>query len=122
MVTSGVEKQNNIRTIFQKIFERIPVVENMAIAASAGISSNALVFSSMAAGHRKPNIISFTFDDFESTDFIYAKRMAKYYNLPFKPVYLPSDQNAITNTVSLLINKYKLKKKARIECLSLIHI
>ena len=62
---SGVEKQNNIRTIFQKIFERIPVVENMAIAASAGISSNALVFSSMAAGHRKPNIISFTFDDFE---------------------------------------------------------
>ena len=55
---SGVEKQNNIRTIFQKIFERIPVVENMAIAASAGISSNALVFSSMAAGHRKPNIIS----------------------------------------------------------------
>ena len=116
MVTSGVEKQNNIRTIFQKIFERIPVVENMAIAASAGISSNALVFSSMAAGHKNPNIISFTFDDFESTDFIYAKRMAKYYNLPFKPVYLPSDQNSIINTVTTLINKYKLKKKARIEC------
>ena len=70
---SGVEKQNNIRTIFQKIFKDIP--ENMAIAASAGISSNALVFSSMAAGHRKPNIISFTFDDFESTDFMYATKL-----------------------------------------------
>ena len=58
---SGVEKQNNIRSILQKIFKNIP--ENMAIATSGGIDSASLVLSSMAAGHKKPNIVSFTFDD-----------------------------------------------------------
>ena len=107
MVTSGVAKQNNIRDIFEHFLQDLP--QGFVVATSGGISSAALLASAVAV-NKRPRVISFTFDDFESTDFIYAKRMARYYNLPFKPVYLPSDQNAITNTVSLLINKYKLKK------------
>ena len=112
---SGVEKQNNIRSILQKIFEDIP--ENMAIATSGGIDSAALMFSSMAAGHKKPNIISFTFDDFESHDYKSAKKLAKYYNLKFLPVILPSDQNKIVETVHYLIKEIKCKKKSAIECM-----
>ena len=112
---SGVEKQNNIRIILQKIFEDIP--ENMAIATSGGIDSAALMFSSMAAGHKKPNIVSFTFDDFESHDFKSAKKLAKYYNLKFLPVILPSDQNEIVETVHYLIKEIKCKKKSAIECM-----
>jgi len=112
---SGVEKQNNIRIILQKIFKDIP--ENMAIATSGGIDSAALMFSSMAAGHKKPNIVSFTFDDFESHDFKSAKKLAKYYNLKFLPVILPSDQNEIVKTVHYLIKEIKCKKKSAIECM-----
>ena len=112
---SGVEKQNNIRSILQKIFKNIP--ENMAIATSGGIDSASLVISSMAAGHKKPNIVSFTFDDFESHDFKSARKLAKYYNLKFLPVLLPSDQNEIVETVHYLIKEIKCKKKSAIECM-----
>jgi len=110
---SGVEKQNNIRKVFKNLFKIYP--ESFAIATSGGISSAALLVSAISC-KKKPIVLSFTFDDFESTDFIYAKAMADHFNVSFYPVFLPSDKNKINNAVSTLIHKFKLKKKARIEC------
>ena len=113
MVTSGVAKQNNIRTIFENLLQHIP--EGFAVATSGGISSAALLASAVAV-NKKPIVVSFTFDDFYSTDWKYAKAMSNYFELPFHSVVLPSDKNSIINSVSTLIHRYKLKKKARIEC------
>ena len=113
MVTSGVEKQNKLRDIFEHFLQNLP--DGFAVATSGGISSAALLASAVAV-NKKPRVISFTFDDFESTDFTFAKAMAHHFNVAFHPVFLPSDKNKINDTVSTLIHKYKLKKKARIEC------
>ena len=110
---SGVAKQNNIRTIFENLLQHLP--EGFAVATSGGISSAALLASAVAV-NKKPKVVSFSFFDSHSKDYTYAKAMAQYFKLPFYSVYLPIDQNEINNTVSILINKYKLKKKARIEC------
>ena len=113
MVTSGVAKQNNIRTIFENLLQHLP--EGFAVATSGGISSAALLASAVAV-NKKPIVVSFTFDDFYSTDWKYAKAMSNYFELPFHSVVLPSNKNSIINSVSTLIHRYKLKKKARIEC------
>jgi len=110
---SGVAKQNNIRTIFENLLQDLP--QGFVVATSGGISSAALLASAVAV-NKRPRVISFTFDDFESTDFKYAKALAKHFNISFFPVRLPSDKNKINNSVSTLIHKYKLRKKARIEC------
>ena len=113
MVTSGVEKQNNIRDIFEHFLQNLP--DGFVVATSSGISSAALLASAVAV-NKRPRVISFTFDDFESTDFKYAKALAFHFNVSFFPVFLPSDKNKINNSVFTLIHKYKLRKKARIEC------
>ena len=109
---SGVVKPNNIRTVLHEILR--PITSKIAVATSGGIDSASLVVSSMAAGHKKPNIVSFTFDDFESHDYKSAKKLAKYYNLKFLPVILPSDQNKIVETVHYLIKEIKCNKKSAI--------
>ena len=110
---SGVEKQNNIRTIFEDLLQHLP--EDFAVATSGGISSAALLASAVAV-NKKPRVVSFTFEDWHSKDFIYAKDMAHHFNVAFIPVFLPSAENRIIDLVSTLIHRYKLKKKARIEC------
>jgi len=110
---SGVVKPNNIRNIFENSYKDLP--DRFAVATSSGISSAALLASAVTA-NKKPIVLSFTFDDFFSTDFIYAKNMAKHFNLSFHPVFLPSNEDKIIATVFTLIHKYKLRKKARIEC------
>ena len=113
MVTSGVEKQNNIRDIFEHFLQNLP--EGFAVATSGGISSAALLASAVAV-NKKPVALSFTFHDFYSTDWLLARAMASHFKVPFYDVSLPSDKNKINKSVSTLIHKYKLKKKARIEC------
>ena len=113
MVTSGVAKQNNLRDIFEHFLQSLP--DGFAVATSGGISSAALLASAVAV-NKKPKVVSFTFNDFFSKDFIHAEAMAHYFKVPFHAVFLPSDKNKIINSVSTLIHTYKLKKKARIEC------
>ena len=105
---SGVAKQNNIRTIFENLLQHLP--EGFAVATSGGISSAALLASAVAV-NKKPKVVSFTFNDFFSKDFIHAEAMAHYFKVPFHAVFLPSDKNKIINSVSTLIHTYKLKKK-----------
>ena len=69
MVTSGVAKQNNIRTIFENLLQQLP--EGFAVATSGGISSAALLASAVAVD-KKPKVVSFTFNDFFSKDFVHA--------------------------------------------------
>ena len=113
MVTSGVAKQNNIRDIFEHFLQSLP--DGFAVATSGGISSAALLASAVAV-NKKPVALSFTFHDFYSTDWLHARAMASHFKVPFYDVSLPSDKNKINKSVSTLIHKYKLKKKARIEC------
>ena len=111
---SGVEKQNNIRTVLHEILK--PIRCKMAIATSGGIDSASLVMAAKDLG-KKQIIVSFTFDDFESHDFKSARLLAKHFNIDFLPVFLPSDQNEIVETVHYLIKEIKCKKKSAIECM-----
>ena len=95
MVTSGVEKQNKLRDIFEHFLQNLP--DGFAVATSGGISSAALLASAVAV-NKKPIVVSFTFDDFYSTDWKYAKAMSNYFELPFHSVVLPSNKNSIINS------------------------
>ena len=92
-----------------------PLPLDFAVATSGGLDSCTLVAAAVAAGKR-PRIVSFTFDDFESSDFRHARAVAFHFDLEFEPVLLPSDQKEIIRTITRLIKQYKLSKKARIEC------
>ena len=111
---SGVEKQNNIRTFLHEILR--PFKGKMAMATSGGIDSASLVMAAKDLD-KKQIIVSFTFDDFESHDFKSARFLAKHFNIDFLPVFLPSDQNEIVETVHYLIKEIKCKKKSAIECM-----
>lgn len=92
-----------------------PLPRGFFVATSGGIDSSALVVAAVVAG-KSPQVVSFTFDDFESDDFRRAKRLADHFHCPFQPVRLPSDPQLILSSVRCLIRQYKLSKKARIEC------
>jgi asparagine synthetase B (glutamine-hydrolysing) len=105
--------QTPLRDLFKEILSPLP--SRIAIATSGGIDSSALVASAVEA-NKSPVIFSFTFHGHESADFLGAKKLAAFYNAPFAPVYLPTDQAVILDAIRLLTKTYRLKKKARIEC------
>ena len=92
-----------------------PLPSGLFVATSGGISSAALLASAVEAG-KQPRVVSFTFDDFESTDYVFAKQLARFYGCEFYRVALPSSPQRILNSVRRLIRQYRLTKKARIEC------
>lgn len=102
-----------LRKVFQEILEPLP--PRIAVATSGGISSAALLASAVEAG-KTPTVVSFTFEGHQSTDFLYAGRLANFFGVDFAPVYLPTDQAEILSAIRLLTKTYSLKKKARIEC------
>ena len=105
--------QTPLRDVFREILAPLP--NRVAVATSGGISSAALLASAIEAG-KTPTVMSFTFEGHNSTDFLYANKLANFFGVKFEPVYLPVDQTKILSSIRLLTKTYNLKKKARIEC------
>ena len=97
---SGVEKQNNIRTVLQDIIKPLP--NKICVATSGGIDSSSVVLSALDLG-KEVQIISFTFKDWFSEDFKSARKLSTKFNLRFVPVYLPYETDEIVETVKHLI-------------------
>ena len=87
-----------------------PLPPDFAVATSGGLDSCTLVAAAVAAGKR-PRIVSFTFDDFESSDFKHARAVADHFDLDFEPVLLPSDQKEIIRTMESFNNNLQGGKK-----------
>ena len=84
------------------------------VATSGGMDSSALVVAAMEIGV-EPIVTSFTLDDRESSDFIAARKLAKYFDLKFVPVFVPTDSEFVVKSTLDNMARYKLRKKAEIE-------
>lgn len=106
---------DSCRKILVQHIKEIPV-EKIAIATSGGVDSCSLVVAALDAG-KDVSIFSFTFEDFESTDFITARRVADHFDLPFFPVLLPSNPEVICDGVRVMIGRYGVRSKVGVECM-----
>ena len=103
-----------VRSTLREIIAPLPT--KVAISTSGGIDSSSLVASALDEG-KSITVFSFTFEDFESTDFSAAKKLAKKYNLPFVDVLLPTCQHNIYATIKSIISECRVKKKTAVECI-----
>lgn len=89
--------------------------KDVAVMLSGGVDSNSILFSLLEANK---NVVAYTFvlNGHESTDFISAQKVCKTFDVPFVPVYLPTDVNTIEKDVRNLILNRGLTKKTDIEC------
>lgn len=106
-------RDSSCREILVQHIKGIPA-DKIAIATSGGVDSCSLVVAALDAG-KDVSIFSFTFDDFESTDFITARRVADHFDLPFFPVLLPRNREEICSGVKHLINTYGVRGKVQVE-------
>tara|TARA_Y100000114_G_scaffold135117_1_gene135778 strand:- start:806 stop:1600 length:795 start_codon:yes stop_codon:yes gene_type:complete len=102
-----------IRTIIEEKIRLIPDNE-IGIAFSGGIDSLSILFSSLDL-NKKVTLYSFTLDNHISTDFSIAKRFAKFYEVNFKPIFLPTNIEKIKETL-LFLNKLGAEKKTDYVC------
>ncbi len=93
----------------------IPKGDSVTVFMSGGIDSHACLFACMALG-LNVNILSFTLDTHESTDFKAAKHAAETFGLEFTPVILKTDEAHLKNWVRFAIHKLGLPSKSSIEC------
>lgn len=103
-----------IRKILSEIIDA-SAPERVAAAVSGGVDSWSVALSARDTG-RTVTAYSFTFRDHQSSDFIQAKAIAAHFGIEFVPVHLPEDPEEIYKQASHLIIKYRLMKKARVEC------
>lgn len=75
--------------------------ENIAVALSGGMDSNAVLFGLLELG-KKVTVYSFRMDGVESHDFLKAKETAKVFSLPFKEVILPRNIDTLYNDLKTL--------------------
>lgn len=102
-----------VRSTLKKIIAPLP--ERIAVSMSGGIDSSSVIIAALDEG-KDVTVFSFTFEDFESTDFKAAKKIARKYDLPFVDVLLPSCPDKIYKTIKSIIGNCKIKKKTAVEC------
>jgi asparagine synthetase B (glutamine-hydrolysing) len=86
-----------------------------AVLLSNGVDSNSIV-ASLVRNNRRPLAVSFRLKDWQSTDWLGAKRVAEKLNLEFLDIQLPTDVETIFTDVKYVIKNLHVKKKANIEC------
>lgn len=93
----------------------VPKDDQVTVFMSGGIDSHACLFACLDLG-LKVNILSFTLDTHESTDFKAAKHAAQEFGLEFIPIVLPTDEKHLKSWVRFAIHKLGLPSKSSIEC------
>lgn len=89
--------------------------KEIAVFLSSGVDSNAILISALYAG-AKVTAYSFTLSGRQSTDFSCARHNANALGIPFVPIFLPVNLDALKADVLMMINDYKCKTKTAIEC------
>jgi len=82
---------------------------------SNGVDSNS-VLASLLRNRSRPTIISFRIENYTSTDWTAARRIADKLELPFIDIELTTDIELIATDVRFCIDELGLRKKADIEC------
>lgn len=93
----------------------IPKDDQVTVFMSGGIDSHAALFACIDLG-LKVNVLSFTLDTHESSDFKSAKHAAEVFDLEFIPIILPTNEKHLKSWVRFAIHKLGLKNKSEIEC------
>jgi asparagine synthetase B (glutamine-hydrolysing) len=106
--------QQKVKTVLQKEIHDIQE-QKVALLLSKGVDSSSLLFTLLEDG-KSVTIYSFTLEDRESSDFSGARQIAKYFGLPFVPIYLPTNLEILQKDVLYLIRERGLRKKTEIEC------
>jgi len=102
-----------VRPTLRRIIAPLP--KQIAVSMSGGIDSSSVIVAALDEG-KDVTVFSFTFEDFESTDFKAAKKIAQKYKLPFVEVLLPSCPGKIYETIQVIIRQCRIKKKTAVEC------
>lgn len=108
------ENMNKLRTLFlDEIQESVGDAKEVAVALSAGIDSNTIMFGLLALGVT-PVAYSFHVDGIMSTDFRQARYNAKQYDVDFVEIRIPTrpDLTKITNIIGR-----GCYKKTDVECI-----
>lgn len=109
----------NLNTVAEKarklLLEETKGESKCAVLLSNGVDSNSLLASLLRNG-RKPLVVSFRIENWESTDWLGSKNVAKKLDLEFLDIQLPTDVDTIFTDVKYAIKVLQLKKKANIEC------
>ena len=111
-IMNGISQ--SIRAYLTDYIKALPT-DRILVSTSGGIDSSALVVAGLQAGV-KVDISSFTLDDRESSDFKSARRLARYFDLEFQPIYLPTNPDLICDEVIRYMRHYQVRRKADIEC------
>lgn len=105
---------NPLRQILLKEISALPEV--LHVATSGGFDSSALVATCVEL-KKKTTVVSFTFDDFASTDFKAAAKLADHFGLDFLPALISSDETILADAVAFFVKTFQCSKKTFVECL-----
>tara|TARA_R100000808_G_scaffold3776_2_gene12965 strand:+ start:5472 stop:6344 length:873 start_codon:yes stop_codon:yes gene_type:complete len=121
-IRSGItiEISRKVRSYLIDFIKSLPT-DRILVSTSGGIDSSVLVVAGLEAGV-KVDISSFTLDDRRSRDFKSARKLANYFGLEFKPIYLPTNPDVICNQVMSYMRDYKVRRKTDVECVYPISI
>jgi asparagine synthetase B (glutamine-hydrolysing) len=112
-----MERENKMNGLVRPTLRKLiaPLPNQIAVSMSGGIDSSSVIVAALDEG-KDVTVFSFTFEDFESTDFKAAKKIAGKYSLPFVEVLLPSCPGKIYETIQSIIRECRIKKKTAVEC------
>lgn len=108
--------QSNKTTVHDILVNQARLLDDdvIAVCASSGIDSWSVIFALLEVG-KKVHVYSFTLEDRESCDFLFARMLAKKYDLQFTPIYLPISLDVLKQDL-LFLSKFDCKKKVEFEC------
>lgn len=108
-------KPVDVRQALMDTLSWIPKDDQVTVFMSGGIDSHACLFACIDLG-LKVNVLSFTLDTHESTDFKAARHAAETFGLEFIPIVLPTNEEHLKSWVRFAVHKLGLSNKSEIEC------
>lgn len=107
------KKMPNVRGA---LFEALkPYRGPFTILLSGGLDSHAVLFTLLDLGHRDITIYSARMETHESRDFAAAKHTAEVFDLPFKPLILKTDMQALKRDLCRNVKDIRIDGKVHME-------
>lgn len=102
-------------TVLETHLASADLPERVALALSGGVDSAACLFALQELGH-DVTAYTFTLRGRPSTDFKTARDLCETFDVPFTPVYLPTDLDTLKRDTYYLVADCGLDSKTTIEC------
>lgn len=110
------ERPANLKQALMDTMAWVPKDQQITVFLSGGIDSHACLFACLELG-LNVNVVSFTLDTHESTDFKTARNTARIFDLPFFPVRLKTTEEHLKKWVLYAVQELGLDSKSNIECM-----